>query len=152
MDHAVSSDWLYNQLFPFFLYPTKEVTLTASIFLTVAISHERYIAIQKPIIHRQLMKSSKSRWLLLMKYIIPIIIASILINVPHFLKCELPGSIRIQALDHYGGTNKSTTLTTWIPSRGCMRTTPEGKYFNWPIMGIQMYTITYYYEYLHTLM
>ena len=75
LDHLILSDYLYFKLFPYLIYPMHWVTMTSSILLTVAISHERYIAIRQPIIHRQQMRSAKSRRLRLIKYILPTILS-----------------------------------------------------------------------------
>ena len=40
---------LHILLFPYFLYPTAMVAMTGSIFMTVAISLERYFAVHHPI-------------------------------------------------------------------------------------------------------
>jgi hypothetical protein len=69
--------------------PVYYVTLTLSIFFTVAISHERYIAIQYPIVHRQKMKSAKTRRINLLKYIIFIIFVAVVFHVPKLFELEL---------------------------------------------------------------
>ena len=48
-------------LFPYFLYPMTSISLTASIFMTVGIAHERYTAIRYPTQHRESMRSTTSR-------------------------------------------------------------------------------------------
>ena len=40
---------LHTLLFPYFLYPTLAVAMSGSIFMTVAISLERYFAVHHPI-------------------------------------------------------------------------------------------------------
>ena len=40
---------LHTLLFPYFLYPTANVAMSGSIFMTVAISLERYFAVHHPI-------------------------------------------------------------------------------------------------------
>ena len=44
---------LYNVLFPQLLYPLKHIAQTASIFMTVAITFERYCAVHYPINYNQ---------------------------------------------------------------------------------------------------
>ena len=60
----------------------------ASIYLTVGISHERYIAMRHPLKHHQLMESKKSRQLQFLKYFLPIILVSFTLVVPEFLDVE----------------------------------------------------------------
>ena len=59
-----SNHWLvifsfesYNHLFPYFLYPFRNIFFSASIFMTVSISIERYLAIYFPLIYRK-----RSEW------------------------------------------------------------------------------------------
>ena len=86
LDHLITSDRLLNQLTPMLLGPMYYITLTLSIFFTVAISHERYVAIQYPIAHSQKMKSAKSRRINLLKYLISIIAITIVFNLPKFFE------------------------------------------------------------------
>ena len=39
-------------LFPYFLYPWLSIAMTASVFMTVAVALERYIAVHYPIDYR----------------------------------------------------------------------------------------------------
>ena len=88
-DHLVESDQILNQLTPQVLYPAYYITMTLSIYLTVAISHERFIAIQYPIVHSQKMKSAKSRRINLLKYLIIIICVTVGFHVPRFFEMEV---------------------------------------------------------------
>ena len=76
-------------LVPNLLFPMSSVTLTASILMTVGIAHERYIAIKKPIQHRQSMRSSSVRRNRLFKYIAFVIICAFAINVTKFMETEV---------------------------------------------------------------
>ena len=75
-------------IFPKFTYPVWSISLTMSIFLTVGITHERYIAIKYPIIHRQRMRSAKYRRINLLKYIICVFICTMIFNIPKFFEIE----------------------------------------------------------------
>ena len=48
-DVSEALDDFHTRLFPHFLYPLKHIALTASIFMTVAIAFERFIAVHYPI-------------------------------------------------------------------------------------------------------
>ena len=76
-------------MFPKFTYPVWSISLTLSIFLTVGIAHERYIAIKYPIIHRQRMRSAKYRRITLMKYMVCVFLCAIIFNVPKFFEIEI---------------------------------------------------------------
>lgn len=45
-------------LFPYFLYPLLSIAVTGSIFMTVAIAFERYIAVHYPIDYSQVSQIS----------------------------------------------------------------------------------------------
>ena len=76
-------------MFPKFTYPVWSISLTLSIFLTVGIAHERYIAIKYPIIHRQRMRSAKYRRITLMKYTVSVLLCAIIFNLPKFFEIEI---------------------------------------------------------------
>ena len=65
------------------------VAFKASIFMTVGMSHERFIAMRHPLVHHALMSSTKSRRLRFMKYFVPIIIVACLLVVPEYMDLEL---------------------------------------------------------------
>ena len=76
-------------VWPTFLHPIAKIFLSLSIFMTVGISHERYIAIKNPIIQRQKMSSAKCRRITLVKYILPILCCATGFNIPSFLEFEV---------------------------------------------------------------
>ena len=84
-------DWRYrvNAYFLYLLYPIRYCAFSASIFMTVGIAHERYVAIKYLIHHRQTMESAKVRHINLMKYILSITVWAIIFNIPAFFDIEL---------------------------------------------------------------
>ena len=76
-------------IFPKFTYPVWNISLTLSIFLTVGVAHERYIAIKYPIIHRQRMRSAKYRRTNLLKYVVSAMTFAIIFNITKFLEIEI---------------------------------------------------------------
>lgn len=76
-------------LLPKILYPMFGISLSASIFMTVAIAHERYIAIKQPFPHLQAMRSAKYRRINLMKYIFSTTICAIIFHIPKFFEVEI---------------------------------------------------------------
>ena len=64
-------------------------SFVASVFMTVAISHERYVAIEYPIRHAALMQSGKSRRRRFLKYCVPAVVCSVLLNIPEYLEVDL---------------------------------------------------------------
>ena len=75
---AMDSD-LIKYLTPYFLFPFKFISTYGTIFMTVAISIERYIGI-----HYSCIEKRKS-WF----YIIPVILISVILNVPTFFEKQV---------------------------------------------------------------
>jgi hypothetical protein len=80
---------LYDIFHPYFFHPFRNITLTSSIFMTVAIAHERYRAIRYPLIHRQTRSSGRYRRMILTKYTLLVLLLATLINIPKFFEAEL---------------------------------------------------------------
>ena len=75
---------MYDIFIPHFFPPFRNISLTASIFMTIVISHERYEAVQRPLSHRH--RSSRS---LLIRGTSIAIICAIIINSPKFFEAEV---------------------------------------------------------------
>ena len=72
-------------LFPKVLYPLSSVTLCISIYMVVAISMERYIAVTRPIsLHLEMENSKRAQVKRFLKYLLPVVLFSILFNIPKF--------------------------------------------------------------------
>ena len=85
---GISSN-IQMMLFPIFVYPLKNISMTASIFMTVAIAHERYTAIREPVRYRRMMLDSNIRRRHFFKYLFLIILASVIFNIPKFFESEV---------------------------------------------------------------
>ena len=59
-----------------------------SIFLTVGISHERFIAMHHPAIHSADMSTGRNQALRLLKYLFPITVTAVFLCVPEYLESE----------------------------------------------------------------
>jgi len=75
---------IHHHLFPYFLYPLHNILLTCSIFMTISISIERYLAIFHPFVNQKRKCISS-----LIFHIIPVIILAVLINIPKFLESKV---------------------------------------------------------------
>merc|ERR1712223_2291972 len=80
---------LHVLMFPHFLYPLLQIAVTASIYMTVAIATERYIAVHYPIDYSQAINSPEACKRRLLKYVIPVIFISTLLNIPKFLESKV---------------------------------------------------------------
>ena len=80
---------LHTILLPKLIYPLTIISLSASIFMTVGVAHERYDAIKKPIIHRQSMRSTKFMRKKFIFYILIVCCFAIGFNIPKFFEVDL---------------------------------------------------------------
>lgn len=76
-------------LFPYLLYPVNQIAISGSIFMTVAIAWERYIAVHYPLDYNQAMNNSHAIRKRLMKYVGPVLILSIVFNLGKFFEGKI---------------------------------------------------------------
>lgn len=77
---------IHIMLFPYLLYPGQNLAMTGSIFMIVAIAFERYVAVHNPLDYKQAMNDADAIRRRLVKYLLPVVIASVLFNVPKFFE------------------------------------------------------------------
>jgi len=77
----VSSD-AYTISFPFIIYPITNISLCGTIFMTVAISIERFLGICYPL---HLPPQNRKAWY----YVIPVTLLSIVVNLPKFFEADI---------------------------------------------------------------
>ncbi|XP_059098618.1 FMRFamide peptide receptor frpr-18-like [Tigriopus californicus] len=82
--NAATSLHLY--MFPYFLYPCLSIAMTCSVFMTVAVALERYIAVHYPIDYSQAINSPEACRRRLFKYVIPVVIMAVFVNAPKFFE------------------------------------------------------------------
>jgi hypothetical protein len=79
----------YYLIYPHLMHPLKHISFTASIFMTTTLAYERNLAITDPIGHRIAMESRKTRRLRLVMYILLVVLASIIFNLPKFMEAKV---------------------------------------------------------------
>ena len=77
---------IHIRLFPRLLYPLQGIAMTGSIFMTVAIAFERYVAVHNPINYNRAMNDGKATRSRVVKFFIPVMLASILFSLPKFFE------------------------------------------------------------------
>lgn len=77
---------LHIELFPYLLYPMQGIALTGSIFMTVAIAFERYVAVHNPINYNRAMNDARATRARVFRFVFPVIVASVLFSVPKFFE------------------------------------------------------------------
>ena len=75
---------LHIYLFPHVLYPFQNITMVASIYTTVVVAVERYYAVTRPI--SAFVDDSGGKWKKVLVFIIPVLIFSIIFNLPTFFE------------------------------------------------------------------
>ena len=80
---------LHIFLFPYFLYPLNFIALTGSIFMTVGVATERYIAVYHPMYYNKILTDKTSHRGRLLTYLLPITILAIMLNIPKFLESKV---------------------------------------------------------------
>jgi 7 transmembrane receptor (rhodopsin family) len=82
-----SEVWVY--LIPKVLYPLNNMTFCCSIYLTVMLAWERYLAVCHPNHYRMVNRSQAGYTRTLLVYVLPVVLFSIVLNIPKFLETEL---------------------------------------------------------------
>ena len=80
---------IYNYLFPYFLHPFTHIAMAGTIFMTLAISFERYLGLCHPLLNPH----SRKAWF----YILPVVVIAVTLNVPKFLV----SSIAVKDQNHF---------------------------------------------------
>jgi len=72
---------VYTILFPYFFHPFSHIAMAGTIFMTLAITIERYLGLCHPLLNPQ----SRKAWF----YVVPVVFVSTLLNVPKFMEINL---------------------------------------------------------------
>lgn len=76
-------------LFPYLLYPLNQMAISGSIFMTVAIAWERYIAVHYPLDYNQAMNDSHAIRRRLVKYVGPVFVLAFAFNIVKFFEAKV---------------------------------------------------------------
>ena len=120
---------IHTILFPYVLYPLNAISMMGSIYMTMAVGMERYIAVYYPVEYSIVANDASSHNRRLAKYVLPITIFSVLFNLPKFLESQVlyrDQEVFMEVTD----LRMSTTYVTW--------------YHNWArflILGIIPFTV-----------
>ena len=87
---------IFIMFFPYVWNPAKNIVMTFETFLMMSITTERYLAIRNPLEHR-FSRSRFSPSIHLTVYILPALLASVLLNIPKFFETELVWVERVDA-------------------------------------------------------
>lgn len=88
---------IYNYLFPYFLHPFTHIAMAGTIFMTLAISFERYLGLCHPLLNPH----SRKAWF----YILPVVVIAVTLNVPKFFELKVEEQYDQIANETYMGLN-----------------------------------------------
>ena len=103
-------------ILPHITYPVVHIASTASTIMTVAIAHERYLAVQAPIVYSQMLKSAAAQRRRLAIYILPVFIFSILFNIPTFWCVENICRPTMSTKDNFPENDSFISNRTLVPN------------------------------------
>ena len=95
---------LLTLLLPHFTYPVVHIASTASTIMTVALAHERYLAVQSPIVYSQMLRRASAQRRRLAMHVLPVLLFAILFNMPTFWCVE---NVCIPSVDKYETLNST---------------------------------------------
>ena len=76
-------------LFPYLLYPMTQLAVTGSIFMTVAIALERYIAVHFPLDYSQAMHEANALSKRILKYVSAVLFLSVAFTITRFFEAKV---------------------------------------------------------------
>ena len=76
-------------LVPYWSIPCGHMALHGAVIMTLAISHERYLAVRDPLHHNQALITDEAQKKQLLVYLIPTLILVIFVNIPRFFDFEI---------------------------------------------------------------
>ena len=82
-------DTIMLNIIAYAIYPTIHIALSASTFMTIAISHERYLAVKYPIKYTEDMRTPHVLTRRLRNYTIIVFFSSVIYNLTYFFEVEV---------------------------------------------------------------
>merc|ERR1712212_768504 len=127
---------VYTLAFPHFIYPFANIGMCGTIFMTVAISIERFLGICYPL---HLPPHNRKSWF----YIIPVTILAIIVNIPKFLESEVIWYFEGNAIENLKVQVKNITvqdIPQWVPTYHVTALRRNSDYMKYYIVYFRMFT------------
>lgn len=137
---------IYTIAFPYLIYPLTNISMCGTIFMTVAISIERFLGICFPL---YLPPHNRKAWY----YVLPVVFITFLLNIPKFLEGQLKWedeSMAIQQteeaeMNHSLEMNEpmqnfTDEVPRWVPSYQPTELRKNSDYIRYYIMWGRMFT------------
>jgi len=111
VNHWFSVSDLLSKTYVYVLYPMSAVAFCASIYMTLAVTVERYIAVCRPHQYRNISQTMSNTKRLLV-YIVPVTILSFALNIPKFMEVTLTQNNGTNEVDP-SQTRRDPTFIFW---------------------------------------
>lgn len=128
---------VYTITFPHFFYPFANIGMCGTIFMTVAISLERFLGICHPL---HFPPQNRKSWF----YIVPVLILSIMVNLTKFFESEVVWFSDFKAIERLRKESPNITfedIPIWVPQ---LKRTPlraDKNYIKFYILYFRMFVI-----------
>jgi len=81
--------WLHLVIFPQFLHPLNAIAMMGSIYLTVGVALERYLAVYNPLAYNRRQQDTTKYRHHLLTYLLPILLFAVLFNITKFFESKV---------------------------------------------------------------
>ena len=71
-------------IIPYFVYPLENTALTMAVFLMVCLAHQGYLITMNMRKYESMLSCRTSRQEMIIRYMLPVVLCSVLINIPRF--------------------------------------------------------------------
>ena len=105
-------DQPHEYAFGYFLYQLHSFVLCCSIYITVALALERYRAVWRPVEYHNRCKGINPWKRILISYVIPVLLFSIVFNIPKFFEIEFE-IITTSNFSYISNDTSGSFLTNW---------------------------------------
>lgn len=126
---------LYTITFPHFFYPFANIGMCGTIFMTVAISLERFLGICYPL---HLPPQNRKSWF----YIVPVIILALMINLTKFFESEVFWFSDFKAIERLRKESPNITvedIPIWVPQLKKTALRADKNYIKFYILYFRMF-------------
>ena len=92
----LTQNWFYGRFYQFFLFPFSPIAYTGSVFTTIAVAVERYLAVCQPARYHSAVRRNKPVWRAV-RYAVPVAFLALLLNLGKFFETEVRVRPRMQS-------------------------------------------------------
>ena len=107
----IKDSYIHQKIFTSFLYPSRNVTMCCSTYMTVILALDRYNALFKPAKYNSTIRTTSHPIIYVLRYTVPIIFLSVVFNIPKYFDLEIKESVHSNETNstYMATSNHSTT-------------------------------------------